>query len=40
MQILGTNLTPFSPKYFLPPNVRDLEYTAESLDCEMHYAGV
>ena len=27
-------------KYFYPPNLRDTEFTAFSLDCEMHYAGV
>ena len=27
-------------KYFLPPNLRNSEFTPFSLDCEMHYAGV
>eukprot|EP01051_Picozoa_sp_SAG22_P001486 SAG22_NODE_59_length_23617_cov_252.868144_4_plen_201_part_00 len=27
-------------KYFLPPNLLNLEYTPHSLDCEMHYARV
>ena len=27
-------------KYFLPPNLRNTEFTPFSLDCEMHYAGV
>lgn len=27
-------------KYFCPPNLKGMEYTAESLDSEMHYAGV
>jgi hypothetical protein len=27
-------------KYFAPPNLLGCEYTAESLDCEMHHAGV
>ena len=27
-------------KYFLPPNLRDTEFTPFGLDCEMHHAGV
>lgn len=27
-------------KYFMPPNLRNSEFTPFSLDCEMHYAGV
>ena len=27
-------------KYFMPPNLRNAEFTPFSLDCEMHYAGV
>ena len=27
-------------KYFLPPNLRNTEFTPFSLDCEMHHAGV